>query len=138
MKTRVFFLALFLGAASVCPASFIFIFSSGGYIIRISSGTGGILPVSTPPPVLTAQPVSIFTPVGHNVVFVASASGAGPLYYRWQKNGVGLANGGRISGAHSSTFHLSNVQTSDSGKYRVVVSNAGGYVVSQTATLSVY
>ena len=43
-----------------------------------------------------------------------------PLSYQWQFNGTNLA------GAESDTLTLTNVQSSQSGNYSVILSNAAG------------
>jgi pectate lyase len=82
-------------------------------------------------PSITTQPVSQTVSAGANVSFSVSAEGTAPLVYQWQKNGS------PISGANASTLNLSNVQGTDSGSYRVTVSNAAGSAASTTAVLNV-
>ncbi|PYJ87132.1 MAG: hypothetical protein DME22_02745 [Verrucomicrobia bacterium] len=72
------------------------------------------------PPQVAIQPSSVTTNAGATVVFTANATGAAPLTYRWQVQGT------NISGATTSTLTLTNVKPSDSGTYRVVVSNSAG------------
>jgi hypothetical protein len=59
------------------------------------------------------------------------------LGYEWRKNGVPLANGGRVTGATSTNLVLAGVQSSDSGAYIVVVSNSFGTATSEVAILKV-
>jgi pectate lyase len=82
-------------------------------------------------PSITTQPVSQTVSAGSNVSFSVAADGTAPLSYQWQKNGSAIA------GANSATLNLTNVQGTDSGNYRVVVSNAAGSATSTTAVLSV-
>jgi hypothetical protein len=61
-----------------------------------------------------------------------TASGSAPLSYQWQRNGANIA------GATSSSYTLSNAQTTDSGsRFRVIVTNAAGSATSNEATLTV-
>ena len=46
-------------------------------------------------------------------------------------------DGGNISGAISNVLTISNVQTTDSGSYSVIVTNLGGSVTSSNAVLTV-
>ncbi|HUG13000.1 MAG TPA: immunoglobulin domain-containing protein, partial [Opitutaceae bacterium] len=66
-----------------------------------------------------------------NVTFAVAATGAGPLAFQWRKGGVA------IPGATTATLAIASVQSADAGNYDVVVSNAFGTAVSNTATLSV-
>jgi hypothetical protein len=159
MKARLLLISCLFFAATACArADFNFIFDSSGLLINIGSGSlfgdgslggnsllnpvtiinGNTLQQSASPPIITAQPVSIITPVGHNVVFVASVSGPGPLSYHWQKSGKNLTNNSRVSGACSSILSITNLKKSDSGSYRVVISNRAGSIASRVATLTVY
>jgi hypothetical protein len=82
-------------------------------------------------PAIESQPRSLLTAVGSNASFSVFAIGAAPLAYQWRFNGVDLP------GASGSVLTLTNVQTSSSGNYVVVVSNYLGWVTSSVATLSV-
>lgn len=82
-------------------------------------------------PSITTQPVSQTVSAGANVSFGVAADGTAPLSYQWQKNGS------PVNGATAPTLSLSNVQGTDSGNYRVVVSNAAGSATSTTAVLNV-
>ena len=82
-------------------------------------------------PVITAQPQSVTVAQGGTANFSVTATGQAPLSYQWRFNGSNLA------GATSSTFSRTNVQASHAGLYDVVVSNPGGPVTSDTATLTV-
>ena len=87
-------------------------------------------------PTITTQPVSQAVTAGQSVTFTVTAAGLPPPAYQWRKNGVNLSNGGRITGATGTTLSISSVQAADAGTYTVVVSNAGGSVTSQAATLT--
>jgi hypothetical protein len=87
-------------------------------------------------PNITVQPQNQTVSVGSNATFSASATGFGVLHYQWQKEGVSLANGGRISGASSSSLTITWVQLSDAGNYSLLVTNAFGSVTSSNAVLT--
>ena len=80
-------------------------------------------------PIITAQPANVIANQGAVATLSVTASGA--MNYQWQVAGVS------ITAATSSTFVLSNVQTSHVGSYTVVVSNMDGSVTSKGATLTV-
>ena len=61
------------------------------------------------------------------------------LSYQWfGPNGTPLKDkSGKITGATTATLQILDVKSEDLGNYPVFVSNAGGPVVSVTATLSI-
>lgn len=83
-------------------------------------------------PIVTTQPLSKTCPVNDSVTFTIAASGAG-LNFQWQKNGT------YIGGATTATYNppLSADDISGTATYRCVVSNLGGSVTSNIATLSI-
>ena len=84
------------------------------------------------PPVITQQPADRSVTAGQSASFTVAATGAAPLAYQWQRGGSDIA------GATSATYAVSATVLGDSGAtFRAVVSNAGGSVTSQTATLTV-
>ncbi|SDJ77060.1 T9SS type A sorting domain-containing protein [Flavobacterium noncentrifugens] len=82
-------------------------------------------------PVITTHPVSqaVCTNAGTNVTFTVAATGDG-LSYQWKKNGT------NIPGATSTSYTITNVALSDLADYTAVVSNVGGNVTSNTASLT--
>ncbi|MBL9205928.1 MAG: S8 family serine peptidase [Opitutaceae bacterium] len=83
------------------------------------------------PPVFTSQPTPRSAAVGQSVTFSAGIASPVTPTYQWYRNGVA------IPGATSATLSLSNVQASSAGSYSVVVANAGGFVRSSEAALTV-
>jgi len=80
---------------------------------------------------ITGQPthfptLSIGAIVSNRVV----ASGAAPLSYQWRRDGVPL------DARTSATLILTDLQLADEGDYTVIVTNLGGSVTSQVATLT--
>lgn len=86
-------------------------------------------------PTIVSQPQSVTTNVGSTVRFSVTATGSAPLGYQWQKDGVSLADVGRVNGATSTNLTITSSQTSDVGNYRVVVTNTIGAVTSVWARL---
>jgi Divergent InlB B-repeat domain/Immunoglobulin domain len=83
-------------------------------------------------PQITSQPVSQIVNPGDNATFAVSATGPGPLGYLWMRNGTA------ISGATNSNYTLSSAQGADSSSAFICrVSNPGGVVLSDSATLTV-
>lgn len=73
---------------------------------------------------ITMAPTNEVALLGGATVFSAAGSGTGPLFYQWQKDGVNLADGGRLSGTASPALTISNIQMRDAGNYSVIVSNS--------------
>jgi hypothetical protein len=83
-------------------------------------------------PVITSQPVSQTVTAGQSATFNVTASGTGPLSYQWYDGGVAIA------GATSSSYSTPPSVVGNSGSvYTVTVTNAGGTVTSNPATLTV-
>jgi hypothetical protein len=101
------------------------------------TGTPTPTPTATPtptpvPPMIDRQPTNKTVSIGESAPFTVRASGGAPLLYQWQKNGVG------IPGANEATYVTPPVTASDDGSlFRVTVSNGGGSVTSNSATLAV-
>lgn len=84
------------------------------------------------PVVIDVQPVPISIATGQTAVFAVRASGGGNLHYRWQYNGNDV-----VGFPDSPVLMLANAQPGFNGSYRVVVSNAGSSVTSDSVTLQV-
>lgn len=81
-------------------------------------------------PSITDQPQPQSVAPGGTATFAVTATGTPPLYYFWKRSST------NISGATTSSFSITNVQTSDVTNYSVVVSNAFGFITSSNAALS--
>jgi len=97
----------------------------------------GELSSSNAPPSITQQPANQVAVLGATATFTVAASGAGPLTFRWQKNGAAMSDGGRIAGAATATLVISNIGLTDAAAYSVVISNAFGTRTSPAALLTV-
>jgi sugar lactone lactonase YvrE len=83
-------------------------------------------------PTITIPPSSVTVSVGDTATFTVTASGTGPLYYQWQKNGVDIPN------ATFWYYITPPAQTSNNGdQYRVRVTNTQGNPTSSAATLTI-
>jgi len=85
-------------------------------------------------PQILAGPQNVSINVGQSANFNVVATGSPNLQYQWRRNGA------NISGATSSSYVLSNAQTSDSGStFDVVVSHtaSGNTATSSAASLTV-
>ncbi len=110
---------------------------AGGYSVVVTNSAGSVtsavatLTVLVPPAIVT-QPTNTTANTNTTAVFTVIASGSAPLSYQWWFNQTNL-----LSGAINNTLTISSVQPSNSGSYRVVVTNAAGVATSQSATLTV-
>ncbi|MCS1408533.1 MAG: Endoglucanase C [Verrucomicrobia subdivision 3 bacterium] len=83
------------------------------------------------PPRIDQQPADVIIEAGQTATFQVSAAGSPPLTYQWQFNKE------NITGATTRTLTLSNVQSNNMGRYRVIVTNPAGTLTSNPATLTV-
>lgn len=82
------------------------------------------------PRILVSPSDSVLT-AGSEASISFSALGTMPLTYQWRKNGVDIA------GATAANLILHSVTVGDSGKYSVLVRNAYGSAISDSANLAV-
>jgi hypothetical protein len=83
------------------------------------------------PPEIVAHPSSQQVRLGSTVTFSEGVRGGLPLAYQWQ------LNGSNVSGATNALLTVTNVQPSNAGNYRVVVTNAFGTATSSNALLKI-
>ena len=84
-------------------------------------------------PVITQQPapINLFRFTGGTSSWSVVVNAALPVSYSWRRNGT------TIPSATNPTFQLGNLQTTNSGNYSVIVSNAFGAVTSSIVSLTV-
>ena len=87
---------------------------------------------NTNPPSISSQPLDRTVPVGSNVLFAITASGATPLSYQWYFNTNTL-----LAGLISNSLTVTNAQLTDAGTYSVIITNNFGSITSSIATLIV-
>ncbi len=83
------------------------------------------------PPAITVQPTGRTNVGGTLATFDVTATGTAPLTYIWQKNAT------PIGSPSTNSLALGNVTRTNSGTYRVVVTNALGSATSSNAILLV-
>jgi DNA/RNA endonuclease G (NUC1) len=124
----------------ISPAGF---GSEGSYDVVVSNPAGSVtsqsagLIVTAVAPSITTQPLPQLVTAGGSASFTVAATGSAPLSYQWRRNGVPLANDGRIAGAQSATLSVTAISAADVGTYDVVVSNTAGAVPSNGVALGV-
>ena len=93
------------------------------------------------PPQVTSQPTNQNNVLpGKSVTFSVQATGTEPLGYQWQWKQFrkkGEKDGWQNLSDEGSTFKVEDVQASNAGYYRCVVSNSAGSETSQRASLTV-
>lgn len=82
-------------------------------------------------PVVTDVPATQVVRAGGALTLNIAATGAGPLRYRWLRNGTFLAE------TAAPTFTLPSVTTSDAGSYHVEVGNFAGFTASAPFAIQV-
>lgn len=92
---------------------------------------------SSQPPSIDNEPVSQTVTAGGSVIFSVIASGSPPLSYQWQFDSTNLTDGNGVFGAGTSALTLTNVAPSQSGTYRVIITNSLGSVTSAPVSLVV-
>jgi hypothetical protein len=83
-------------------------------------------------PTITQQPTNVTVYGGTTAAFTVVAGGFAPLYYQWYFNATNA-----LASATNASLTLTNVQMSQAGSYRVVITNSQGSVTSQGALLTV-
>ena len=104
----------------------VLVFNTAGSAVSSNATLSLFYPAS-----ILAQPASVTTRPGSNVVFSVAAFSGGPLGFQWRKNGTNIA------GATAATLNLLNVQYDDGGNYTVVITDSIGPVTSAPATLTI-
>lgn len=111
---------------------------AGSYSVRVSNAVGSVtsntaqltvLPAM--PPVITSLSKERVAYVGSALRLFVSATGAQPLVYEWEKDGVS------ITGNSSSLLFVDTRSTAGSGTYRVRVRNDVGSVLSDAMVVTV-
>jgi len=86
--------------------------------------------------VLKRNPSGQTIPLHAPARFEVQASGRSSLAYQWRRNGIPLADDGRIAGSNSPTLSISPTFSADAGNYDVVISGPCDPIISAPATLS--
>jgi alpha-tubulin suppressor-like RCC1 family protein len=113
---------------------------AGSYSVLVYNEYGSVVSadaiLTVLDPGIITQPKNLTVTAGAPASFTVGAVGTMPLSYQWLKEGNALSDTANLSGTHSATLNLAQVQAGDVGNYSVVVSNVNGQVVSSIATLT--
>jgi hypothetical protein len=113
--------------------------NAGTYKVNVSNG-GGVTSSANvqlsiinavSAPVITQQPVSLSVEEGAPAFFKVAVSNGTGVTFQWFRNDL------IISGATASEFKIVASRLTDAGSYRVAVSDAKGFVASNTVALRV-
>jgi hypothetical protein len=113
---------------------------AGSYKVRVTNAVNSVtsaavaLTVNAPAagaPVITTQPASQSVAAGAALTLNVAATGTGPLSYSWYKEAR------LVSSGPTAALAITAVTAADAGTYRVVVSNASGSAVSNSAVVTV-
>jgi uncharacterized delta-60 repeat protein len=123
-----------LGATSAIYSIRVTQADQGNFYVKITNAGGTVQSVTVTltvlgPPSITTQPVSQTVTQAQSVSLSAQVIANPAATYQWTFNGAALG------GATSSVLNFSSVQSTNAGKYTVVVSNPYGSVTSAVATL---
>lgn len=94
-----------------------------------------LIPAPTSSPVITVHPANQTVNQGSTATFSVTATGA--TSYQWQRNGANNISGATSASYTTPATTFSGGTANDGDTYRCVVTNAGGSVTSNSATLNV-
>ncbi|HMJ90712.1 MAG TPA: immunoglobulin domain-containing protein, partial [Candidatus Acidoferrum sp.] len=111
-----------------------------GWVDQVFFGTSQ--PTNDPgvvdPPVILIQPVGKTVEDGDLVNISVTAASSHPLTYRWFFNGTNmLVDTVRFTGTTNAQLTILGASPAQAGDYSVIVSNAGGWIPSASARLTV-
>jgi Concanavalin A-like lectin/glucanases superfamily/Immunoglobulin I-set domain len=104
-------------------------------ILAQFSKAAGLGPVAAS---ISGQPQSVGAYAGKTVNLTATGiNGSSPITYQWQLGGVNLTDGGNIFGSQTPSLTISNAATTNSGTYKLLVTNPVGTTPSSNAIVTV-
>lgn len=112
---------------------------SGSYRILVWNNSRGItssyanLHINSYPPIIS-NPADMAVDIGGTFLFDVNIIGGWfPMYYQWESGSTNLLDDTRITGSNTASLTVNNIMLSDSGSYRIMVSNFFGGVTSSYA-----
>ncbi len=115
---------------------------SGNYFV-VATNVGGAATSTVAavtvfiPAAILLSPASQTLLQGSNVNFTAVASGSPPLGYQWFFNGNPLTDGGQFNGTATTNLTVTNLQSTNTGNYVLLVTNNYSSATSAVAALTV-
>ena len=134
-----------------CDASYVIsegqLGDSGNYDVIVANVSGCItsdlahVSIVALPPTIDLHPKGGNVVVGSRFTLSGAATGSGPFWWQWRKNGVYISSANvittNITGVSTNAYSIANMQLTDSGAYDAVVTNCAGSCTSSVATLTV-
>jgi hypothetical protein len=102
-----------------------------------AAGADYLYDVPVGAPQVTRQPGSLHVALGARASFTVAAVGPAALSYRWQRDGLDLADGNGVSGSTTTRLVIASAMHDDPGLYRCIVSCGCGSAASHEARLIV-
>jgi len=112
--------------------------NAGMYSVIITNSAGSVTSSFAQltvwqPPVITNQPASLTNNVSSNATFAVTAGGVPGIAYQWYFN-----TNTTLLNATNTSLTLTNIQLTNAGNYRVIITNSAGSVTSSFAQLTVW
>jgi hypothetical protein len=105
--------------------------------IDLASATSTPFTVTTPPPVVTANPTSLTVAARQTVTFTAAATGLNTPTVQWQVSVNGGSTFRNVPGATSTTYSFTASQSQNGEQFRALFTNSGGSTPTTAASLTV-
>lgn len=109
---------------------------AGKYTITASNPTGSATSSIAELGVVNTSTSNVQVPLAGTARISIQADGNG-LSFQWQKNGVPMTNGGRISGVTTRELTITSLVLGDSDNYNCIVTGPGGVLPGGLQTLTV-
>lgn len=100
-------------------------------MVGTATSSGAQVTIQPQSVVITQPPVPLVIDEGEPALFTVAVEGSEPITYQWQFNNVD------IPGATGAQYEIASAAMSDSGNYRVVVTNPAGSVNGPATPLTV-
>ncbi len=111
--------------------------SAQSCVLAIAAGGRHSLALAAAPPDVLTPSATQVRLAGQTANFHASVAGTPPFVYQWTKDGVALADDGRVVGAHTAHLVVSNLTPADSGVYALEAGNCAGDEIGASTILTV-
>lgn len=105
--------------------------------LAVPINPAGTSALTNSPPIIIQQPVNKLQSPSTRVQFLVAAISDIELTFQWQKLNSDGVTWDNLAGKTATTLVIPVAETTDTGSYRVIVTNANGSTTSSTATLTI-